>query len=290
MTTAAPTKTKRPARSRSARSSSSARPTGSGSGTRIGELRTVAGPPRELIERPGAAGSRLIIDRDSSTGSDERLIAHLAADEPRGNAALICRLYADAEPEQRRCRPVEEPDESRVPIDGREAPPVPCAVGEAIGVELQELTFRLEQCASRMSIPELRWTATSPIGPGPRTVSLRDAIAAGETYEPLCSMTRAAIDRFADEPLVSTTTLRAELARVLDSPIVLNRALREAVLARVAREGSSLSEIAIRCGRVKRDGRGNQSGETSWLARRMGSFPRAGRRNRPSGCTAMSSP
>jgi hypothetical protein len=37
-----------------------------------------------------------------------------------------------------------------------------------------------------------------------------------------------------------------------------------------------MSEIAIRCGRVKRDRRGNESGETSWLARRLGLLPEGG--------------
>jgi hypothetical protein len=38
-----------------------------------------------------------------------------------------------------------------------------------------------------------------------------------------------------------------------------------------------MSDIAIRCGRVKRDKRGNESGETSWLARRLGQLPEAGK-------------
>jgi hypothetical protein len=37
-----------------------------------------------------------------------------------------------------------------------------------------------------------------------------------------------------------------------------------------------MSEIAIRCGRVKHDSRGNESGETSWLARRLGLLPEGG--------------
>ena len=37
-----------------------------------------------------------------------------------------------------------------------------------------------------------------------------------------------------------------------------------------------MSEIAIRCGRIKRDRRGNVSGETSWLARRIGLLPEGG--------------
>jgi hypothetical protein len=60
------------------------------------------------------------------------------------------------------------------------------------------------------------------------------------------------------------------------SPIVLNRALREAVLRAVETERLSMSEIAIRCGRVKRDRRGNEAGETSWLARRVGLLPEGG--------------
>ena len=37
-----------------------------------------------------------------------------------------------------------------------------------------------------------------------------------------------------------------------------------------------MSEIAIRCGRRKVDRRGNLSGETSWLGRRIGQIPEAG--------------
>jgi len=65
--------------------------------------------------------------------------------------------------------------------------------------------------------------------------------------------------------------------RVQDSPIVLNRRLREVVLATIERQELSMSEIAIRCGRVKRDRKGNESGETSWLARRIGLLAEGGR-------------
>jgi hypothetical protein len=60
------------------------------------------------------------------------------------------------------------------------------------------------------------------------------------------------------------------------SPILLNRGLREVVQRKVARGELSMSEIALRCGRVKRDRRGNLSGETSWLARRIGQLPEGG--------------
>ena len=89
-------------------------------------------------------------------------------------------------------------------------------------------------------------------------------------------MTRAALDAHAQQPSVSVCGLRCELDRACNSPIVLNRALRERVERAVASEGLSMSEIAIRCGRVKRDKRGNESGETSWLARRIGQLPEGG--------------
>ena len=59
---------------------------------------------------------------------------------------------------------------------------------------------------------------------------------------------------------------------------MLNRRLREVVLATIGRNELSMSEIAIRCGRVKRDSRGNESGETSWLGRRLGLLPEGGQR------------
>jgi hypothetical protein len=61
--------------------------------------------------------------------------------------------------------------------------------------------------------------------------------------------------------------LRAEFERASASPIVLNRGLREAVQRMVDRGELTLSEIAMRCGRMKRDRQGNSCRETSWLAR-----------------------
>jgi hypothetical protein len=52
--------------------------------------------------------------------------------------------------------------------------------------------------------------------------------------------------------------------------------LREAVLAAIDAGVVSASEIAIRCGRMRRDARGNVTGETTWLARRIGLVPEAG--------------
>jgi hypothetical protein len=126
-----------------------------------------------------------------------------------------------------------------------------------------------------MSIPALRWTRRGDAS-DTETVSLREAIATLESYEPLRSITGAALYRYERDPTVSCTVLRAELTRVLDSAIVLNRGLREAVVEKVSAGGASMSEIAMRCGRLKRDSRGNATGETSWLARRVGLLPEGG--------------
>jgi hypothetical protein len=109
-------------------------------------------------------------------------------------------------------------------------------------------------------------------------VSLRSAIGLLESYEPFCEHTMRGLSRYGKDPSVSCTSLQTELTRVQRSPIVLNRGLREAVLARVSRGETSMSEIAMRCGRLKRDAKGNRSGETSWLARRIGLLPEGGHR------------
>jgi hypothetical protein len=110
-------------------------------------------------------------------------------------------------------------------------------------------------------------------------VSAREVVAALEDYEPVRALTAAAVAAFRNDRQVSIATLGLELRRLEASPIVLNRRLREAVLDAVCRRGVSLSAIAIACGRMKRDPRGNGSGETSWLARRVGLIADGGASN-----------
>jgi hypothetical protein len=143
----------------------------------------------------------------------------------------------------------------------------------------QGRSYGLELLQTGMSIPELRWREHPAPGTDgePRAVSVRQVIACLESYEPVRMLTRRAIALSVAESAVSTAVLRGELTRVQESPIVLNRGLRECVLAVVERHGLSMSEIAIRCGRVKSDCNGNESGETSWLARRLGLLPEGGR-------------
>lgn len=233
------------------------------------------GVAREVIARHAAAGSTLVIDRVRVTHEDPRLVAHLAADEPASNAALVCRCYLqDLAVRGVRCRALTVADTRMTPFVERVQPAVPqasCPAGGAQLVDRLGRVYSLEPVRGRMSIPDLRWCRRDAQAlAGCQPVSLREVVAALESYEPVCALTLRELSRHGEDEDVSIALLRAELVRVQASPIVLNRRLREAVLAAIEREQLSMSEIAIRCGRIKRDRRGNEAGETSWLARRLG--------------------
>jgi hypothetical protein len=229
------------------------------------------GHARELITRAGAAGSTLVVDRDRASHGDQRLVAHLGADEAADNAALTCSQYLrDIAKGGGRCRALDAEDGRIAPFEDshelEHAPlPRPAELVDELGC-----SFALEPVRSALSIPELRWCRSG------QPVSVRAAIAALESYEPVRALTLHALALHGHADTLSIAALRAELTRVQDSPIVLNRRLREVVLATVERQQLSMSEIAIRCGRVKHDRKGNQSGETSWLARRVGLLPEGG--------------
>jgi hypothetical protein len=248
----------------------------------LGRYADWEGRMREVVARPGVAGSVLVVDRDASTLGDPRLLAHLAADEPAENAALVCARYLqDTRGVRCRCRLV-TPDDSRTApfADEPEAQsPTPSAAGEAELRDRLGCVYRLEEVWTGMSIPELRWRRHLPAGTNgkPQLVSVREVIACVESYEPVRTRTRRELALHGGDAGVSSAVLRVELTRMLESPIVLNRKLREVALCTADRQGLSMSEIAIRCGRVKRDRSGNESGETSWLARRLGILPEGGR-------------
>jgi len=236
-----------------------------------------SGVRREIVSLAAAEGSVLVIDRLTGSQADPRLVAHLAADEPAENAALISALYL-ADENRGRCRGVTVEDLNRGPF----AENTLDAAGDGwLHVRLRDVDgfgYRIRRIAARGSFPQLRWTRSLHAGSDERfeSVRLRDVVARLQDYEPACSLTANAIACHRHDRTLSTHCLRAELQRLVASPIVLNRRLRELVQQKTASGELTMSEIAIRCGRVKRDQRGNISGETSWLARRIGQIPEGG--------------
>ena len=226
---------------------------------------------RTITTMPDAGGGALVIDRRADE-SDARLVGRIEPDEPHENARILAALYLD-DPSRGRCRLVTQDDvlplaedqplnESEIRCDL----PLEAGAGE---------TLQLQVVPVDGTIPAVRWTRTDGGSKGGEVVSLRDVIGKVEDYEPALMMTAAAI-RHHEQIDVSTILLRGELKRMHTSSIVLNRRLRERVQQAVS-VGLTMSEMAIRCGRVKRDRRGAESGDTSWLARRIGQLPEAGK-------------
>lgn len=238
-------------------------------GSRLAVYRDAAsGRERELISVK-LDHAVLVIDRRTGGTPDTRLVGRIAPDEPAGNEQLLARVYL-ADPRRALPRRVtredlQDPSNSGPSGHGEDwATPLIAGIG---------VTLRIQPTSTPPENAALRWTRAHG-NSGPETVSLREVIGHLQDYEPAVSLTRAAIRSHQDPRECSTAVLRAELERVSHSPIVLNRRLREHVQAAAA-EGTTMSEIALRCGRRKRDGRGRESGETSWLARRVGLLPEA---------------
>ncbi len=236
---------------------------------------------REVLTQPGSAGSVLVVDRDVSSEGDLRLVAHLGADEPPGNAALACRDYL-LYPSHRWCRRLTAEDLVVAPFGERpvqdedDAAPAPAPLCDRHGC-----TYLLGPADTGMSIPQLRWLRLgADRASAPEPVGVRDVVGSLEDYEPVRTLTVRALERHRGDQHVSTYTLGAELERLDASRIVLNRGLREAVVA-VVDSGVSMSEITVRCGRLKRSGGTAAGGDTSWLARRVGLMPEGGRGGRP---------
>lgn len=246
---------------------------------RLASYVDAAGSTRELFAMPGHAGSVLVLDRDAATLCDRRLIAHLSADEPRENAALICRHYLE-DTHGRWCRHVRREDLEVAPFaQGRHDAPSSSQEQNTQVADLNGNLYCLRVLSpGGRSSAQLRWCRRSAGVERAEweQVGMRDVVAAFESYEPVRTLTEQAIARHRDAPSVGLTRLCSEFERLCASPVVLNRGLREAVLDAVNRRGMSMSEIALRCGIVKHDRRGKPSGETSWLARRVGIMPEGG--------------
>lgn len=247
-------------------------------GRPLGRYLDTGGRPRELFSLPGYASSLLVVDRDAATLCDRRLIAHLPADEPWENAVLICRHYLE-DVHGRWCRRVRREDLEAAPFaqNGHDTSAGSSEQEDQVADPEGNL-YCLRMLPSGRSSFQLRWCRRS-VGADLSAwerVGLRSVVGALESYEPMRTITERAIARHRDDPAVALTRLRSELERLCASPVVLNRGLREAVLEAINRRGMSMSEIALRCGIVKHDRRGKASGETSWLARRVGMMPEGG--------------
>jgi hypothetical protein len=237
-----------------------------------------------VVALGGRAGSLLVVDRDAATLADRRLVAHLAGDEPTDNAMLVCRGYL-SQPDGRWCRRLRPGDLLTIPPS--ELPPASDGGRHDSGTALHRnepivahgYVHLLRPIERERSILEPRWCrrrlGTEKAGRW-EPVGLRDLIAELEDYEPVRGITAAAIARHRDDPRIALRHLRGEYRWLCTSPVVLNRALREAVLRAIDRDELSMSEIALRCGVLKRDRQGNRRGETSWLARRVGLMPEGG--------------
>jgi hypothetical protein len=245
----------------------------------LGRYVDIGGDAREVVALPGVLGSVLVVDRDSSTLGDLRLIAHLSSDEPPENARLVCDSYL-TDRWGRWSRRMTPEDLLTVPFaeeqllsDRAGEPP-----SEVELTDRHRHCYRLQVLTGERCSRWVRWYRRSADRQGDQlqAVSVRDVIARMESYQPVRRLTLQAIAFYRAEPQVSVTRLGLELERLDASPLVLNRLLRETALATIERQGLSMSEIAMRCGRVKRDSRDRLSGETTWLARRLGIVPSAG--------------
>lgn len=242
----------------------------------LGRYTCAEGQSRRLVAVRRPDESVLVLDclsRDAQR--DARVLARLARDEPFRNARLVCEMYL-ADERKGRCRRLT--GEDLAPTDGFS--PL-MSVGEFVSRDTRLLDSRGRLYAIRVvngdGEPQLRWTrcATPTATESFATVTLREVIGALEDYEPARTITTHALSANGDGERAGVACLRQEAARIADSPIVLNRRLREVVQTRVT-AGLSMSEIALRCGRAKRGPRGSVCGETGWLARRIGQIPESG--------------
>jgi hypothetical protein len=234
---------------------------------------------RSIVALAGAGGSVVVVDQLAGTKADARVIACIAAEEDPGNAALIAQLYL-ADENRGRCRELTREDLAAPPTkEAGDAGQDDEAVaddytdgvldGEGVRYSIRELD------GGDGAARELRWARRNAGGVW-QALTLRETIGHFEAYEPFMAMTGAAVAANNDDRAVGVATLHCELRRQQDSPIVLNRGIRAAVLRAVNEQGLSLSEIAARCGRRHSGCDDFSSGDTTWLQRRIGVKKEAG--------------
>jgi hypothetical protein len=235
-------------------------------GAPLGEYQGPDGEAREIVLTPGRRGGVLVIDRAADTLGDPRLVAALAPDEPTENAGIVTALYL-ADTAGRRCGALGDTELAEPPAASQQEPK-PQRLPQRL-LDANKNRYRVQTLpAAHDNGSEVRWTKAPPAGrEGPTViVTLRSTVGALEAYEPALAISERALA--ASAPAVRAT-LAGELRRLRNSAMVLNRLLREHVQAEVAR-GTSLRELAHRCGRVQRNRAGVECGEAAWIARRVG--------------------
>jgi hypothetical protein len=238
--------------------------------TTLGSYSDVEGE-RRLVALTRTDGSTLLLDTPAGSLADARVLALLSRDEPRSNALLIVQMYL-SDSTRGRCRALQPQD--LAPPEARAAGAVATNHRRPTGIDLPGARYQIRPVAAASGVAQLRWTCTRTSARASSTLTLRAVIGTLERYEPARAITADALANPVPTG-AGVSHLALELTRLLRSPVVLNRGLREAV-ARAVAAGTTLSEIAMRCGRFKSDRHGQRSGETSWLARRIGQMPEAG--------------
>lgn len=242
----------------------------------LGSYDGPSGARRSVLALARPDGSVLVIDREAANNRDARVLAVLAPDEPFENAAIVSEMYL-SDPSRGRCRALAAQDLSGETSCDRSSEGDRHEAANAPLLDGLGCAYAICVCPCEGPLSHLRWTRSSGDGVAcaPEVLTVRGVIGAFQSYEPARVLTVRALapDRVARG--VSSVRLRSELERLDASRLVLNRLLRETVL-RAAAEGMTFSQIALRCGRTKRDHRGVLSGETSWLSRRIGLMAEAG--------------
>lgn len=214
------------------------------------------GRARELVILAGA-GRRVVIDRDATSRSDARLLGELAQEEEDENARLLVAEYLGRSPHDRRCAAY---------VDTPGGPP------NALSGVLHDPegnAYWIQCVHGPRGGADLRWMRRLPADGDPAPVTLRTVIGALEAYEPATSMT---VEVISAHPGISGSVLRRQIATVRDSHLVLNRGLRDAVVAALD-DGTALAQIAESCGHTRPTARGGTAGDSAWLARRVGLKP-----------------
>ncbi len=230
---------------------------------------TVQGKPRQLVAAVAPTGQMLLIHHDREH-RDPRLLAVMFEDEPPSNLARIGRLYLH-DPRGRLPLPSAAPYLTSDGVAEHDRPPTERRSG-APRSGLQYLSgpdgqrYAPEVISSpRVRAGELRWVMRDRGGRRPRPVCLRYVVEQLNYYQPAIAQSETAIAAV-DGP--STRTLRCELEKLRCSRLLLNRQLRELVFDAID-SGTSMSEIARRCGHVSPTGKP----EPTWVARAIGAVP-----------------